>query len=436
MTENLDEALELFHSLPKYDVKPGLARIKYLLDGLGNPDRNYRSIHIAGSNGKGSVAAMLSGVTSQSHRVGEFLSPPLRRFSDRIVVDCTPIDKSSIIEGAGKIAEPIRKLRRKGNEPSFFEAVTALAAWYFDREEVDLALLEAGLGGRYDATNPVGKPVLSVVTSVDLEHQKILGDSIEEIARELAGIANRNKPLVIGPSQNIPDRIFREECQNRKCKLVRAEEETKTKIRDFDWTSSRFELEKSPVEGLEEETLEIGLAGTYQERNLRTSLTILGELHETEFSPRNSQIITGLKNASWPGRFQLLEKNPHLLVDGAHNEAAAGVLREELERYFPLRPKGAKIRLVFSALKDKDIKGMMVVLQSVVDEIFLTELDLPRAAPLKALERWADQIGLDYRGIELPLKAIEIAKSESNTEDLICITGSLYLVREAIGSES
>ncbi|MFW6005919.1 MAG: bifunctional folylpolyglutamate synthase/dihydrofolate synthase [Candidatus Bipolaricaulota bacterium] len=436
MTKNLDDAFELLHSLPKYEVKPGLERIEFLLKELGNPGKNFQSIHIAGSNGKGSVVAMLAGVIGQVHRVGEFLSPPLRGFSDRIVVDGCPIDKASIMEGAGEVAGPIQELRRRGNEPSFFEAVTALAAWYFAREEVDLALLEAGLGGRYDATNPVGEPVLSSVTSVDLEHQNFLGDSIEEIAGELAGIAKEDRPLVVGPSENLAERIFREECRDKGCKLVRAEEKTAVKIRDFDWNRTRFEVQKVPIGGLERETIELGLAGTYQERNLRTSLTILGELLETEFSAGVGHIKTGLKNADWPGRFQLLEENPHLLVDGAHNEAAATLLAEELKRYLPLRPKGAEIKLVFSGLKDKDIKGMLSALEPVANEIYLTELDLSRALPLTALERWADQIGLDYRGIKKPKKAIRIAKRRAKPEDLICVTGSLYLVREALGSES
>ncbi|MBS3787959.1 bifunctional folylpolyglutamate synthase/dihydrofolate synthase [Candidatus Bipolaricaulota bacterium] len=436
MTKNLDEAFDLFNSLPKYDVKPGLERIEYLLEGLGNPDKDYRSIHIAGSNGKGSVAAMLFSVLSQNHRVGEFLSPPLRGFSDRIVIDGNPIDETSICEGAGEIAGPIRKLKRKGNEPSFFEAATALAAWYFDREKVDLALLEAGLGGRYDATSPVGEPVLSAVTSVDLEHQNILGNSIAEIARELAGIAKTNRPLVVGPAKNIPAGIFREVCRDKSCKLVWSEEEIEIEIRDFDWNGSRFEVKKAPIRGLESKTLELGLAGTYQQKNLQTVLTILGELLDTEFSTETSHIKTGLKTADWPGRFQILKKNPHLLVDAAHNRAAAGLLTEELKQYRSLRPKSAKIKLVFSGLKDKNINGMLSTLSPVVDEIFLTELDLPRATPLEALERWANQIGLNYRGIRSPDQAIRIAKREAKPEDLICVTGSLYLVREAIGSES
>lgn len=435
MTKNPEKAFELLDRLPKYDVKPGLERIEFLLEKLGNPDKNFRAIHIAGSNGKGSVAAMLFGVLSQNHRVGEFLSPPLRGFSDRILVDSTRIDRTSLVEGASRLEKPIRELRQKGNEPSFFEAATALAAWYFSREEVDLALLEAGLGGRYDATNPLGQHLLSVITSVDLEHQNILGESIEEIARELAGIAKPNRPLIIGPIEDRHEAVFDQECLEKDCSPIYSGEETAVSLGDFSWNGSLFEVNRSNIPELEGKTLELGLAGTYQEKNLTTALTVLGSLKDPEFSSDPEGIRTGLKRARWPGRFQLLEKNPHLIVDGAHNEPAARLLADELRQYLPLRPEGAKTRLVFSGLKDKDIKGMLSALKPVVDEVYLTELDLPRAAPLKGLEKWADQIGLGYRGIHSPKKAIKIAKEGAKPEDLICITGSLYLVREAMGNE-
>ncbi|MFB6290568.1 MAG: folylpolyglutamate synthase/dihydrofolate synthase family protein [Candidatus Bipolaricaulia bacterium] len=436
MIKNSEEAFELLDSLPKYDVKPGLERIDYLLKELGNPDDNYPTIHVAGSNGKGSVAAMLFGILHRNHRVGEFLSPPLRGFTDRITVDGKPITQASIVEGIEELTGPIRDLQRENNEPSFFEATTALAAWYFNRREIDLALLEAGLGGRYDATNPVGKPVLSVITSVELEHQNILGNSLEEIAWELAGIAKQGKPLILGPLENSSDGAFRKECNEKGCRLMSSEENTEIKLRDFNWNSSQFEIVKSPIKDLEGEILRLGLAGTYQEKNLRTVLTVLGELAETEFGVKPDEIKAGLEDASWPGRFQLLERDPHLLVDGAHNQAAAKLLAGELRQYLQLRPQGAKIKLVFSGLKDKNLKGMLSALNPEVDEIYLTELDFPRAAPLSALERWSSQVGLNYRGIRLPEEAIKIAKEGANKEDIVCITGSLYLVREAIRSES
>ncbi len=432
MKHNLSEVLGALEELPKYDVKPGLNRIEFLLEELGHPERNFRSIHIAGSNGKGSVLALLAAVLRQDNLVGEFLSPPLVDFSDRIKVDGENIDEGSIASGVEKLEKPIQYLRDKDNEPSYFEAVTALSAWYFAEEGVDLALLEAGLGGKYDATNPVGRSLLSLVTSVDLEHQKILGNSIEEIGRELAGIAKEDKPLVVGPCENFPRKVFESEKNKVGFKIIPAGERTEVQILDFDWDTTRYRIEKSPWEELVGEEVEIGLSGTYQEKNLTTALTTLGELDDLGYPVEPEGIKKGLEGASWPGRFQVLDKNPHVLVDGAHNEAATELLAGELERYKLLRPEESRTELVFTALKDKNIKGMLSALAPVVDGIYLTELDLPRAAPAGVLEQTADELGLNYRTVSSPRGAIDTAREEVSEGDLICITGSLYLVREAI----
>ncbi|MEF8725880.1 MAG: cyanophycin synthetase [Candidatus Bipolaricaulota bacterium] len=436
MINNLEEALGLLENLPKYEVKPGLERIKFLLDSLDNPNEAFHSIHIAGSNGKGSVLALLSGVLSQEYRVGEFISPPLINFSGRIKVDGEEIGNSQILEGVKVLEGQIEELKRRGDPPSLFEAATALATWYFDKEGVDLGLLEVGLGGRYDATNPVGQTLVSTVTSVDLEHQNVLGGTLEEIAGELAGIAKEGRPLIVGPSENVPKDVFNSECRKKDCTLVYAREETELELLDFDWDTSRFKVKRSPITSLRDEIVQIGLPGTYQKRNLTTALTVMGAIGETKFSVNPKEIIEGLKEVKWPGRFQLLGKNPHLLVDGAHNESATAALAKEIESYGSLRPKTHKTVLVFSALKDKNVRGMLSVLDSVVDKIFLTELDHPRATPLKALKNWSDQLDLNYREFPSPAEAVNIAKEEAREKDLICVTGSLYLVREVIVNES
>ena len=436
MRKNPVAVPDTLENLPKYDVKPGLERIEFLLEQLDHPEEEFSSIHIAGSNGKGSVVAMISAALSGDYSVGEFTSPPLIDFSDRIRVAGENISEGSISRGVNRLKEPIERLRDKGNEPSYFEAATALGAWYFREKEVDLALLETGLGGRYDATNPVGNPIISLITSVDREHQNILGESFEEIARELVGIAKPGKPLVLGPSKNYPAGILEAEKNEIGCKIVPAEERTEVRILDFDWNATRYELQNTFLADLKGETIQLGLKGTFQERNLTTALTAIGELDEAGYSIGPEKIKRGLETASWPGRFQLLAKNPHLVADGAHNKAAIELIAREIARYGLLRPEAGRSYLVFSALKDKNIKGMLAALEPVVDGIYLTELDLTRAAPLKALERWAGEIGVSYESIASPKKAIEAARGAAKKEDSIYVTGSLYLVREAILSES
>jgi len=436
LINNLEEALGLLKNLPKYEVKPGLERIEFLLDSLNDTCKAFPSIHIAGSNGKGSVLALLCGVLGQQYKVGEFLSPPLIDFSGRIKVNGEEIGNSQILEGVKVLENSIEELKRQGDPPSLFEASTALASWYFTREGVELGLLEVGLGGRYDATNPVGRTLVSTVTSVDLEHQNVLGETLEEIAEELAGIAKQGRPLIVGPSENIPEDVFNAECKEKDCALVYAGEETELELLDFDWDTSRFKVKRSPITGLQGEIVEIGLPGTYQKRNLATALTVLGVLGETKFSVSPEKIKKGLKGVKWPGRFQLLGKDPHLLVDGAHNESAMAALAKEIESYGRLRPETHETILVFSALKDKNVRGMLSALDPVVDKIFLTELNHPRATPLKALKHWSNQLDLDYRDFPSSAEAVNIAKEEAKEKDLICVTGSLYLVREAIINES
>ncbi len=436
MNKELDPALSLLESLPKYDVKPGLDRIRHLLDGLGNPEEDFRSIHIAGSNGKGSVLALLSSVLSSDFRVGEFVSPPLVRFSERIRVDGTEIEAAAIAEGINSLEEPLEELRRRDDPPSLFEATTALAAWYFSEAGVEVGLMEAGLGGRYDATNPVGDPLVAAVTSVDLEHQFLLGETIEEIAEELSGIAKPGKPLVVNASVPETKRVFRGECREIGCELSFVEEETELELLDYDWYGSSYTVESSSVDSLEGRKIEIGLPGTYQKRNLATALSTVAALEGTSFYPQPEDVVSGLKDSSWPGRFQLLEEDPHFLVDGAHNEAAIEVLVEELELYRNLRPEGRKIRVVFTALKDKNLEGMLAKLGSVADELYLTELDHQRAFPLEALTERAEKLDLNFKVVDSPREAFKIVRKEAEPADLIPVTGSLYLVREAIVSEA
>lgn len=435
MIKNPDEALSLLESLPKYDVKPGLSRINYLLESLNNPEENFASIHIGGSNGKGSVLALLSGVLSRKYRVGEFVSPPLVSFSDRIKVDGEGIEGSSLVEGVTHLEGPLEELRERGDPPSLFEAATALGAWYFQEKDIDLALMETGLGGRYDATNPVGRPLLTTVTSVDLEHQNLLGQTLEEIAGELAGLAKPGRPLVIGPSGESTEGVFQTECRKKECEVFFADREVNLELLEFDWEGSRFAVKDSPIDHLVGGKVEIGLPGSYQKNNLSTALSSLAHLNNTDFSVEPGEITSGLKEAKWPGRFQLLRRDPHFLVDGAHNEAASAVLAKELKRYGELRPENHDKFLVFSALKDKNLGGMLGKLGNVSDRTYLTELDHRRGVPLGGLETAASQLDLDYRLVSEPREAFKIVKEEAKPEDLICVTGSLYLVREAILSD-
>ncbi len=431
MIDSLDDALTYIKGLPKVDVKPGLSRVERMLVALGSPHRSYHSVHIGGSNGKGSVLALLRSVLSDSLRIGEYVSPPLIGFAGRIKVDGEMIPDEAVVRGIKKLRGTIEGLKGEGNGPTLFEVATGLASWYFAERGVDLVLMEVGLGGRYDATRPIGESVTSVVTSVDLEHRDILGDTVEEIAGEIAGIGTEGAPFVLGPSEGIPLAIFESECEDKGCEIVLTDEVTDVELRDFNWERSRFEINRSNIEGLVGETVELGLLGTYQERNLATALTALGELAGEGYPLTVPGVKKGLREVSWEGRFQLLRREPWLVVDGAHNPAAVSLLAKEIKRYGLLLSEDHRTTVVFSALKDKPVGEMLETLSPVTDRFIITEIDNPRAERLKKLGEAAERLSLDYQLEPSPKEAIELAINRSKRSGLILVTGSLYLVREA-----
>ncbi len=432
MIDNLEEAVSYIKELPKIDVKPGLSRVNHLLDSLGNPEKDFRAIHIAGSNGKGSVLALLSSVLGKLIKLGAFVSPPLVEFSDRIKVNDKNIDAESITLGIKKLVAPIEQLKDQENTPTLFEAATALAAWYFSEQNVELALLEVGLGGRYDATKPVGNSIMSIVTSVNLEHQNVLGDTLEQIGGEIAGIAFPNTPLILGPDEHINMNIFERECDKQNCKLIPTDEVTEVKLTDFDWHHSRFKVRKTNLSGLTGERIRLNLLGTYQEFNLSTAITALGELEKKGFLINKKNVIEGLQDVTWPGRFQILTTNPHVILDGAHNPAAVSLLGKELDRYQLLMPEDCQIILLFSALRDKPIEQMLREFIPHIDRLILTQINHQRAASISYLDKIAKKLDVNYEGIPEPREAFSKVLMEADSKDMICVSGSLYLVREAL----
>ena len=434
---NYEETLQFLGGLPYREVKPGLERVRFLLDSLGNPERDYRSIHVGGSNGKGSVVALLSSVLSPSLSVGRFVSPPLLNFRDRISVGERRMGKGELVRGVEALSGAVEELSQEGDPPSLFEVATALASFHFREEGVELALLETGLGGRFDATRECGNPLLSVVTNVQLEHRDILGPGLEDIAWELAGLTAEGSPLILGESP--PDdllEIFREECREKGASLKLAGEKTELKLLDFDWERWRYRVGGSPLSLLKEgEELKLGLLGRFQEKNLRTALAVLAELEGKVFSIEADQLKSRLRGASWPGRLQLVSRNPFLILDGAHNEPAARVLAAEIERYRLLLEPSSRVILIFSALRDKDVTKMARELSRVSDEVILTGLDHYRAAGVAELADAFEDAGIEPSLIETfeePSASFPAGKERAKEADLICVCGSLYLVREAI----
>jgi dihydrofolate synthase / folylpolyglutamate synthase len=384
-----ESALEWLYRTQDRGVKLGLDNVRRLLARLGNPQRQLRCIHVAGTNGKGSVCAMLDAVArSGGRRVGLFTSPHLVRYNERIQVDGESISDEAVIRGLAEIRSAIEPQ----HHPTFFEITTALAFRYFARHKCDLVILETGLGGRLDATNVVD-PILSVLTAIDFDHQKWLGNTLPQIAWEKAGIIKPGIPVVSAP-QHSEVRAILEEVAGQK--------------------QSTLQFVKEPVTGLA-----VALPGAHQ--RLNASIALAG-LAAARILVSQAAIREGLEQVRWPGRFQRI--SPGFVLDGAHNPAAiAQLVRTWREYYDRKRPV-----IIFAALREKAIGDMLTTLNEIAAEILAVPIASRRAASPDEIVRLADP------HIEIkPFDSLEAALFETAQRgQLVLATGSLFLVGQLL----
>ena len=414
------EARCILENLPTLEVKPGLARINRLLAALDHPQRTFRTIHVAGTNGKGSVTAMLTSILRQAgYRVGRFTSPELLGFRDRICVDDTWIAKR-------ELADAVEELRpfldEEGDRPTLFEALTAIAYAHFAAQRVDFAVVEAGLGGRFDATNTV-IPVLTILTNVGRDHTKLLGNRIERIAWEKVGIAKRGVPLLTGDLAPAVETVLVEACRLAAAKPV-ALDPISVKRARFDWERTTYAVE---AEGLPK-TIDLPLLGGYQGENLRAVLGAVRLLREQGVVIANEAVISGLSEVRWPGRFEVVARDPTIVLDGAHNGPAAQTLAREVADYVPNKRHR---HLLFGVLADKEWETIIRILFPQFACVTLTRSQSPRALPLDALSAAASPLGVSSRGCETVPVGLARARSGLVTQDVLFVAGSLSVVGEA-----
>ncbi|QTL97244.1 bifunctional folylpolyglutamate synthase/dihydrofolate synthase [Iocasia frigidifontis] len=429
----------------KDGYKPGLERIEQLLAYFGHPESKLKIIHVAGSNGKGSTIAFLESIYySAGYRVGAYTSPHLLEFNERIRVNKELITTTELAEIVAEIKAAVKWLSTTPyGRPSYFEIVTVIAFLYFYRKGVDLVMLEVGLGGRLDATNVIKKPLLSVITSISLEHTAILGDSIIEIAREKAGIIKSNCPVLTAVNNKDALEVIRELSVNNKATLKSIDNLFTFILKESGLEGQVFTLKYRGLglkaAGLEEgknrekfKELEgdyfIKLAGKHQLRNAVLAVAVVAE-NTPEFKVDKQDLIAGLKTAFIPGRIELFSKKPQVLLDGAHNpESLSSLIEFLLSNTGEL---GKKI-VVLSILKDKDIFAMIrlfKLLDSV--ELIITDNGNERALPPEKIKSIADELGIPnllYPDIRTAIKQALLKISEG---DFLCITGSLYTVGAA-----
>ena len=410
-------------------IKLGLANTERLLAALGNPHKSFPSVQIAGTNGKGSTAVMLESICREARiSVGLFTSPHLNSITERIRVNGADITKDEFARLTTQVKQTAEDLLQSGELqtlPTFFEHVTAIALLAFREAEVELAILETGLGGRLDSTTAAGATVVAI-TPIAIDHEELLGSTLAEIAAEKAAIIRPGVTAIVAPQQDEALEVIKGRC-----------DEVGVKAR-FASAPTNVTVAEDPVPGRMCATFEtrndryenvcLGLRGRHQAINAATTVVIAEGLGERGFDLSRHLILSGLRNASHPGRLEILDSNPPVLFDGAHNPAAARALHDYLDEFI-----NQPITLIFGAMRDKPLSEIAGILFPAARQVILTELDNPRAATLENLKAAAPS-GLDQTSLHeaksVP-EALQIARRITGADGLILITGSLYLVGAA-----
>ena len=396
-----------------------LGRMRAFAQALGNPERAYPSIHVAGTKGKGSVSSMCSAaLQAAGYRVGLYTSPHLHDYTERIRINQQLIPRQDLVS----LVEEIKPVIESVPGLSTFEITTALAFLYFHHQRVDVAVHEVGLGGPLDASNVV-EPSVSVITSLSFDHTQILGNTLSEIAREKAGIIKAGIPVVLSPQKDEARRVIEQIARERSAPLVQVG-------RDYSFTPLKQSLEGQSLlvwNGTEEkdaERLDIPLLGMHQVENAATAYAALQEFSRRALPVSTESIRRGFNQVTWPGRFEILQRQPPVVVDSAHNRDSAKRLRQALDDYFP----GIPVIMVFGASEDKDIAGMFAELSTRVQEVVATKSFHPRAIEPENLVEIASQYGKPAKIVPDIPDALMGALDLADGDKMILVTGSIFVV--------
>ncbi len=441
---NYNQAIEYLYSFIDYEKIKGISyitagyslrHIEELLYQLSNPHLSARTVHVAGSKGKGSTAAMIAqALTASGYRTGLYISPHLHIVRERIRIDgsfisepdlaCLTAELKPYFESARATSANHERQHVKIKQPlTFFEVLTVLAFAYFNKKKADFQVLEVGLGGRFDATN-VANPEVCVITPISLEHTEVLGDSLDKIAGEKAAIIKPGTSVVSSPQPDEASRVIRDACQQQGASLVQVG-------KDITWYRTGGDLRQQSlvVQGkMSDYQLTIPLLGNYQLENAATAVATLEVLASSGFNISAGDIARGLSQVEWPGRFQILNRHPLVLVDGAHNVASIKRLVESIKAYF----KYDQLFLVIGMSGDKDISGIVKELVPLSPHITVTRSLHARSAQPSILAAEFAKQGSSPEITDTVTEALSSVLSTARENDLVCVTGSLFVVAEAL----
>lgn len=421
------KALKTIESLLVFGSKPGLDRIGELMERIGSPEMKLKFVHVAGTNGKGSVCAYLSSILQQAgYKTGLFISPYVVDFRERFQINGEMIPEELFAELVEMIEPVVKQMKKEKKIITEFEMVFAVAIAWFCREKCDVVVLETGLGGRFDATNIIDTPLASVITSISLDHTAVLGDTVEKIAFEKSGIIKPDGITVVYGDQ--PDGVIdviKKAADERNNRLCIADPASVQKI-SADLDGSHFRFHAPEYEDGLKKQYEISMLGEYQLKNAATALYTVAALRTRGMYIPEAAVCDGLKKAFMPARLEVFSKEPVVILDGAHNPGGAASLRDAVSELLPERQRIG----IVGMLADKDVKGALSVLVPLFDRLITLTPDNPRAMSAGELANLITELGGKAEPMEEYEAAYEKALSYTDDEGAVIVFGSLYLASD------
>jgi dihydrofolate synthase/folylpolyglutamate synthase len=425
LVNTYSQALDYIYSFVDYSLtrnlryspeKFNLKRVEDFLNLIGNPQNNYKVIHVAGTKGKGSTCAMLSSILTKSGLItGFYSSPHMIEFNERIRIGRTFISNQEIIYYINLLIPAIDRIP----ELTTFEIITGLAFKYFADKHVDIAVIEVGLGGRFDATNVV-TPEISVITSISFDHTKILGNSLKKIAFEKAGIIKPGIPVIVSKQKKAPLIEINRIAFERNANVVYVPEFYTTKLITYSLEGQIFDLYKNSEKLFQ---VFLSLLGDHQIDNAVTAFACIEQLNKKDIKISYETIIAGFQDLSWPGRFEVINKKPLFIVDSAHNLDSFRKLKKTIQKYLPDK----KIILVFGASEDKEVASMLEIIQPLIETLIITKSTHPRALELYRIEQIAEDLRIDCVVKEEIKSAIGTAFALSDENKAVVAAGSIFI---------
>ena len=413
---NYEEALAYIHNVEWMGKKPGLHRMLWLLDRMGNPHKDLKFVHVAGTNGKGSTCSMIASVLREAgYKTGMFTSPYIHVFNERVQVNGQMISNEDLVEIVTFVKGFIDEMEEK---PTVFEIITLIGFEYFKRQQCDIVVLEVGIGGLLDSTNVIESKEAAVITSIGFDHTGMLGNTIEEIAAQKAGIIKENTDVVFWNRDDVAARVVEEVCEKTNSRLYVPDYEALESV-SLDLTGQTFHYK-------DYKNLRIPLLGSYQLENAAIALTALEMLKQKGYQLEEKHIYDGLSKAGWIGRFELLAKEPVIIVDGSHNPPGMKATAKSLETHF----KGQKITFIMGIMADKDLDEMLTHILPLAKEFLTVTPDNPRAMKADELAEYLRKQNVQAEPFITVEEACKEAIRRAGKDSVVCALGSLYLVNE------